>query len=85
MDEPIRVLVVDDHDVVHWGFRLLLERQPWVERCAAATSGEEALVRAAKLRPHVALVDLYLPDGSGIDLTIGTVETTEEGVNASMA
>src|SRR5439155_18762268 len=56
----IRVLVVDDHDVVQWGFRLLLERQPWVERCMAARDGDEALelIRAAK--PHVALVDLFL-------------------------
>jgi two-component system response regulator DesR len=68
MDEPIRVLVVDDHDVVHWGFRLLLERQPWVERCAAATSGSEALERAAKLKPHVALVDLFLGGESGAEV-----------------
>ena len=32
----LRVLVVDDHDVVHWGFRLLLTEQPWVERCLTA-------------------------------------------------
>jgi DNA-binding NarL/FixJ family response regulator len=42
--EPrLRVLVVDDHDVVHWGFRLLLERQAWVDRCVAATTAKEAL------------------------------------------
>jgi DNA-binding NarL/FixJ family response regulator len=29
--ERLRVLVVDDHDVVHWGFRLMLTQQPWVE------------------------------------------------------
>ncbi|MBS1893366.1 MAG: DNA-binding response regulator, partial [Actinobacteria bacterium] len=39
----LRVLVVDDHDVVQWGFRLLLERQSWVERCLAASSGPEAV------------------------------------------
>ena len=37
------VLVVDDHDVVHWGFKLLLGKQSWVERCLAARSAEEAL------------------------------------------
>ena len=31
-DRRLRVLVVDDHDVVHWGFRVLLGEQPWVER-----------------------------------------------------
>ena len=35
-ERNLRVLVVDDHDVVHWGFRLLLTEQPWVERCLAA-------------------------------------------------
>ena len=39
----LRVLVVDDHDVVHWGFRVLLGEQPWVERCLAARTGAEAL------------------------------------------
>jgi DNA-binding NarL/FixJ family response regulator len=64
----IRVLVVDDHDVVQWGFRLLLERQPWVERCLAARDGDEALelIRAAK--PHVALVDLFLGRQSGAEI-----------------
>jgi DNA-binding NarL/FixJ family response regulator len=65
----IRVLVVDDHDVVQWGFRLLLERQPWVERCMAARDGDEALelIRAAK--PHVALVDLFLGRESGAEVS----------------
>jgi DNA-binding NarL/FixJ family response regulator len=66
--EGLRVLVVDDHDVVHWGFRLLLERQTWVESCAAATDGEEALKRAGRLHPHVALVDLFLAGESGAEV-----------------
>jgi DNA-binding NarL/FixJ family response regulator len=67
-DQQLRVLVVDDHDVVHWGFRLLLERQPWVERCDTAAGGEDALERARRLRPHVALVDLLLRGESGAEL-----------------
>ena len=66
--EGLRVLVVDDHDVVHWGFRLLLERQSWVESCAAATGGEDALRQAARLKPHVALVDLFLAGESGAEV-----------------
>ena len=65
----IRVLVVDDHDVVQWGFRLLLTEQPWVERCLTATTAEEALVLARRYEPQVALVDLFLGDASGADLT----------------
>jgi two-component system response regulator DesR len=68
-DLSLRVLVVDDHDVVHWGFRLLLERQAWVERCVAASNGAEALALAERLRPHVALVDLFLGGESGAELT----------------
>jgi len=64
----LRVLVVDDHDVVHWGFRVLLAEQPWVERCLAARTGAEALALTRNLRPDVALVDLFLAGESGAEL-----------------
>jgi DNA-binding NarL/FixJ family response regulator len=64
----IRVLVVDDHDVVQWGFRLLLERQPWVERCLAARDGDEAFTLVRESKPHVALVDLFLGRHSGAEI-----------------
>ncbi|MFZ0092065.1 MAG: response regulator transcription factor [Solirubrobacteraceae bacterium] len=67
-DRRLRVLVVDDHDVVHWGFRLLLGEQPWVERCLAARTGAEALALLPGLRPDVALVDLFLAGESGTDV-----------------
>jgi len=67
-DRRIRVLVVDDHDVVQWGFRLLLERQPWVERCLAAHDSAEALRLAGEAKPQVALVDLFLGRQSGAEL-----------------
>ena len=65
---PQRVLVVDDHDVVHWGFRLLLSRQPWVARCLSARTGEEACELARRHQPDVALVDLFLAQESGAEL-----------------
>jgi DNA-binding NarL/FixJ family response regulator len=64
----LRVLVVDDHDVVHWGFRVLLAEQPWVERCLAARTATEALELTESMRPDVALVDLFLADESGAEL-----------------
>jgi DNA-binding NarL/FixJ family response regulator len=67
-ERGLRVLVVDDHDVVHWGFRVLLGEQPWVARCMSARSGEEALGLLATLRPDVALVDLFLSGESGADV-----------------
>jgi two-component system response regulator DesR len=67
-DRKLRVLVVDDHDVVHWGFRVLLGEQPWVERCLAARTAAEALDLVRTFEPHVALVDLFLAGESGADL-----------------
>jgi DNA-binding NarL/FixJ family response regulator len=67
-DRKLRVLVVDDHDVVHWGFRVLLGEQPWVERCLAARTGAEALELLRTFEPHVALVDLFLAGESGAEL-----------------
>ena len=65
----LRVMVVDDHDVVHWGFRVLLSEQPWVERCLAARTGAEALELARSFAPDVALVDLFLAGESGAELS----------------
>lgn len=69
MTEPgLRVLVVDDHAVVQWGFRVLLGRQPWVESCVAASTAEEALQEARRRPPDVALVDLFLGQRSGAEV-----------------
>ena len=66
--ERLSVLVVDDHDVVHWGFRLMLTQQPWVERCLSAQTGPEAIALATQYRPHVALVDLFIGEESGAEI-----------------
>jgi DNA-binding NarL/FixJ family response regulator len=68
VEGPLRVLVVDDHDVVHWGLRIMLERLPWVERSFSAHSGQEAVALAGRHRIDVALVDLFLGDESGSDV-----------------
>jgi len=60
--------VVDDHEVVHWGFRLMLAQQPWVERCLSATTGREAVALVSRYRPHVALVDLFIGEESGAEV-----------------
>src|SRR3954447_17764048 len=62
------VLIVDDHDVVHWGFRLLFSQQPWVTRCLSARSAEEALGHTQRFEPHVALVDLFVGEESGAQI-----------------
>jgi CheY-like chemotaxis protein len=67
-DAKLRVLIVDDHDVVHWGFRQALGNQPWVERCVSARTAAEAYALAARYRPHVALVDLFIGEESGPEI-----------------
>jgi two-component system response regulator DesR len=66
--DRLRVLVVDDHDVVHWGFRLMLGELDWVERCLSARTGDEALDLTRRYAPDVALVDLFLGEESGPDV-----------------
>jgi DNA-binding NarL/FixJ family response regulator len=64
----LSVLVVDDHDVVHWGFRLMLTQQPWVERCLSARNAQEAIALAKRYEPDVALVDLFVGEESGPEI-----------------
>jgi two-component system response regulator DesR len=68
-DVRFRVLVVDDQEIVTWGFRLLLTREAWVERCVTAVTGEQAVAYAQRFTPHVALVDVFLADESGVEVS----------------
>ena len=65
----LRVLIVDDHDVVHWGFRTMLGNQPWVERTLSARTGAEAYELATRYKPDVALVDLFIGEESGPEIS----------------
>jgi two-component system response regulator DesR len=67
-ERRLRVLVVDDHEVVHWGLRLMLGEQPWVERCLSARNADEAFQLATRYDPHVALVDLFVGQESGAEI-----------------
>ena len=64
----LSVLVVDDHDVVHWGFRLMLTQQPWVQRCLSARNAAEAVELTRRYEPDVALVDLFVGEESGPEI-----------------
>jgi DNA-binding NarL/FixJ family response regulator len=64
----LRVLVVDRHEVVQCGMRLILGRRPWVERCLTAGTGRDAAALARRYQPHVAVVDLFLGLESGLDI-----------------
>jgi DNA-binding NarL/FixJ family response regulator len=72
----LRVLVVDDHDVVHWGFRMLLRDEPWIERYLSAQTVDEAVELCRRYEPQVALVDLILGNESGAELCERLRETS---------
>jgi DNA-binding NarL/FixJ family response regulator len=65
----IRLLIVDDHDLVRTGFRLFLERQSDFEVVGEAGDGDEAVARARDLRPDVILMDIRMPRMDGIEAT----------------
>ncbi|MFI0980945.1 response regulator [Streptomyces sp. NPDC021093] len=64
--EPIRVFLLDDHEVVRRGVHDLLGAEPDMAVVGEAGTGEQALVRGPALRPDVAILDIRLPDGDGI-------------------
>jgi DNA-binding NarL/FixJ family response regulator len=65
---PLRILIADDHYVVRAGLRALLESRAGWEVCAEATNGREAVEKAAKLRPEIAVVDISMPLLNGIEV-----------------
>lgn len=63
----LRVLLVDDHEVVRVGVRALIDRQPGMEVVGEAGTVREAVNQAAALAPDVVVLDIRLPGGSGLD------------------
>ncbi|MBW1599057.1 response regulator transcription factor [Streptomyces sp. JJ38] len=63
---PIRVFLLDDHEVVRRGVHDMLDDEPDITVVGEAATVEQALVRVPALRPHVAVLDVRLPDGDGV-------------------
>jgi DNA-binding NarL/FixJ family response regulator len=61
------VLLVDDHEVVRVGLRSLLSREPTIEVVGEAGTAAEAVAQAARLQPDVIIMDVRLPDRSGVE------------------
>jgi DNA-binding NarL/FixJ family response regulator len=66
-DRPLRILIVDDHEIVREGLAAVLARQPGLKVVAQASTAADALAEASRHVPDVVILDISLPDGSGIE------------------
>ena len=94
--QALRILVVDDHDLVREGLRSMLEAQPGWTVCGEATTGREAVDLVQQLHPEVVVIDVHMPNVDGLQATreilaaspqtevlIFTVDETNELVQAA--
>ena len=65
----VQILIADDHDLIRRGLRALLESHPGWKVCAEARNGAEAISKAEELKPHVAILDITMPELNGLDAT----------------
>ena len=65
---PINVFLLDDHEIVRRGVRELLEAEPDIVVVGEASTAAEAIHRIPAVRPDVAVLDVRLPDGSGVEV-----------------
>jgi DNA-binding NarL/FixJ family response regulator len=68
-DVTIRVLIVDDEELVRTGLKMILDAQPNIEVVGTACDGQEALERAERLQPDVILMDVRMPRLNGLEAT----------------
>lgn len=74
-NEPLRILLVDDHPLVRNGLRALLDSVTDMTVVGEASGGEEAITQAAELQPDIILMDLYMPGLNGIEATRRIVQS----------
>jgi two-component system response regulator NreC len=68
--DTIKLMLVDDHDVVRTGLRSFLETQPGMKVIAEAKNGHQALEKAQETQPDIVLMDISMPDMDGMEATL---------------
>ena len=81
----VRVLLVDDQQLVRIGFRMILQDEPDIEVVGEATDGRQALDQAARLRPDVVVMDIRMPVMDGVEATRRLVRPSADGEAGSAA
>jgi len=66
---PVRILIADDHEVVRQGIRTILRARPQWEVVGEAVNGSEAVEQAKTLSPDIIIMDITMPEKSGIEAT----------------
>ncbi len=75
---PLRILLVDDHEVVRRGLSVLLRAKPDWEVCGEASNGREAVEKAVKLNPDIVILDVGMPNLNGLEATRQIVKAKPE-------
>ena len=78
METTLRILIVDDHQSVRVLLRTILESIPGWEVCGEANNGVAAIKYAQRLRPHIIVMDLMMPECNGLEATKQVLKSDPE-------
>jgi DNA-binding NarL/FixJ family response regulator len=67
--KTLRILIADDHEIVRRGVHAMLDAQADLEVCGEAANGREAVAAAARLKPHLVVMDIAMPEMNGLEAT----------------
>jgi len=76
--QKLRILLVDDHDIVRQGLRAIIENQPGWEVVGEASTGREAVAMAKQMGPDVVVLDVAMPDLNGLEATCQILDAIPE-------